>query len=72
MPVTLAWEEHCYKEGQPVAFTSSTLSATEINYDPIEKECLAIKVACTKFYQYMYGNEDVVVHSENHLQETVK
>lgn len=37
--------------GQRVAFTSSTLSATEVNYAPIEKECLAIKVACRKFYQ---------------------
>ena len=25
--------------------------ATEVNYSPIETECLAIKVACTKFYQ---------------------
>ena len=40
------------QDGQPVAFTSSTLSATEVNYAPIEKECLAIKVACTKFYAY--------------------
>ena len=38
------------QDGQLVAFTSSTLSATEVNYTPIEKECLAIKVACTKFY----------------------
>ena len=36
------------EDGQPVAFTSSTLSATEINYAPFEKESLAIKVACTK------------------------
>ena len=42
--------EALLQDGQPVAFTSSTLSLTEVNYAPIEKECLAIKVACTKFY----------------------
>ena len=59
------------QEGQPVAFTSSTLSATEINYAPIEKECLAIKVACTKFYQYLYSKQDVVVHSDHQPLETI-
>ena len=59
------------QEGQPVAFTSSTLSATEINYARIEKECLAIKVACTKFYQYLYGKQDVVVHSDHQPLETI-
>ena len=49
------------QDGQPVAFTSSTLSATEVNYAPIEEECLAIKVGCTKFYQYLYGQQYVVV-----------
>lgn len=59
------------QDGQPVAFTSSTLSATEVNYAPIEKECLAIKVACTKFYQYLYGKQNVVVHSDHQLLETI-
>ena len=59
------------QDGQPVAFTSSTLSATEINYAPIEKECLAIKVACTNFYQYLYGKQDVVVHSDHQPLETI-
>ena len=59
------------QDGQPVAFTSSTLSATEVNYAPIEKECLAIKVACTKFYQYLYGKQDVIVHSDHQPLETI-
>ena len=49
-------------DGQPVAFTSSTLSATEVKYAAIEKEFLAIKVACAKFYRYLNGKQDVVVH----------
>ena len=59
------------QEGQLAAFNSSTLSATEINYSPIEKECLAIKVACTKFYQHLYGKQDVVVHSDHQPLETI-
>ena len=49
----------------------STLSATEVNYAPIEKECLAIKEACTKFYQYLYGKQDVVVYSDHQPLETI-
>ena len=45
----------CCKMVNPFAFTSSTLSAPEFNYAHIGKECLAIKVACTKSYQYLYG-----------------
>ena len=58
------------QDGQRVAFTSSTLSATEVNYAPIGKVCLAIKVACTKFYQYLNGKQDVVVHSDHQPLET--
>ena len=59
------------QDGQPVAFTSSTLSATEVSYAPIEKEYLAIKVACTKSYQYLYGKQDVVVHSDHQPLKTI-
>ena len=41
------------------------------NYAPIEKECLAIKVACTKFYLYLYGKQDAVVHSDHQPLETI-
>ena len=65
--MTQALEVPCCKMGN----TSSTLSATEVNYAPIEKECLAIKVACTKFYQYLYGKQDVIVHSDHQPLETI-
>ena len=55
------------QDGQPVDFTTSTLSATEVNYAAIKKEGLAIKVACTKFYHYLNGKQDVVVHSDHSL-----
>ena len=34
------------KEGQPVAFTSSALSATEINYASIEKRVFGLESTC--------------------------
>ena len=55
------------QDGQPVDFTTSTLSATEVNYAAIKKEGLAIKVACTKFDHYLNGKQDVVVHSDHSL-----
>jgi len=53
------------QDGHSVAFTSLTLSAAEVNYAPIEKVCLAIKVACKKLYHYLHGKKDVVVHSDH-------
>ena len=58
------------RDGQPVAFTSPTLSATEVDHATIEKECVAIKVACTKFYQYHYGKQDLI-HSDHQPLEMI-
>ena len=50
---------------QPEAFASRTLTATQRNYAPIEKECLAIVFGCRHFNQYIAGREKVTVESDH-------
>ena len=53
------------QDGQPVAFASRTLTSTERGYAQIEKECLAIVLACVSFNQYLFGRESVSVQSDH-------
>lgn len=53
------------QSGQPVAFASRTLSATERRYAQIEKECLAIVFGCQKFSQYITRRAKVTVESDH-------
>ena len=53
------------QDRQPMAFASSTLSATQVNCTPIEKLCLAFKVACIELYQCLYSKQAVVVQSDH-------
>lgn len=59
------------QDGQPVAFTSSKLTATEQNYAVIEKEMLAIVVGVKHFYQYLYGKKNVTVHTDHQPLQTI-
>lgn len=53
------------QNGQPVAFASRTLTPVEQRYAQIEKECLAIVFACTKFSQYITRRELITVESDH-------
>ena len=53
------------QEGQLVAFASRSLSTVELQYAQIEKECLAIAFACSRFYQYLYGKELTTVETDH-------
>ncbi|CAB3985078.1 Hypothetical predicted protein [Paramuricea clavata] len=47
----------CLQDGSPVAYASRVMTETESRYTHIEKELLAAVFACTKFYDFTYGNK---------------
>ena len=60
------------QDGQPVAFTSRSLTTTEKNYAQIEKELLAIVHACERFDQYLFGREVTVETDHKPLEAILK
>lgn len=58
--------------GRPVTYASRTLSKTESNYAPIERECLAIVFACKRFDQYVVGRFVVVESDHKPLEDIFK
>ena len=59
------------QNGQPVAYASLALTATETHYAQIEKELLAIVFACNHFDPYIYGREGVHVQTDHKPLETI-
>ena len=48
------------QDGHPVAYTSRALTEAQQRYARIEKELLAIVIACDKFNQFIYGKTALV------------
>lgn len=59
-----------FQGDRPVAYVSRALTSSEVNYAQIEKEALAIKFACNKFHQYIYG-KNVLVYSDHKPLEII-
>lgn len=59
-----------FQNDRPVAYVSRALNKSEINYAQIEKEALAIKFACNKFHQYIYG-KNVTIHTDHKPLEMI-
>ena len=53
------------QEGESFAFASRSLSNVERQYAQIEKECLAIVFACSRFNQYLHGRELTTVETDH-------
>ena len=64
--VTLLQKNH------PVAYSSITLTKSEKdNYTQIEKECLAIVHAMTRWNQWLYGHHHIVIESDHKPLKTI-
>jgi hypothetical protein len=50
----------CLQENGPVAYASRTMTETEQRYSQIEKEYLAVLLACNKLYDFIYGKQTLV------------
>ena len=55
---------------QPVAFTSCLMRPNEQRWTQIEKEALALCVACEKWYLWLYGKR-ITVHTDHQPLETI-
>ena len=59
------------QEGQPISYSSRSMTDTEKRYAQIEKEMLAIVFATQRFHHYIYGI-DVTVHSDHKPLESIQ
>ena len=59
------------RKGQPVAYASRALTPVESKYAKIEKELLAIVLACERFEAYIFGRDLVNVETDHKPLEAI-
>ena len=62
----------CLQNGRPIAYASRALTATECKYAQIEKELLAVVFACSKFNDFVYGQNFQVESDHQPLISIIK
>ena len=60
------------QDGQPIAYSSRSLTDVEGRYAQIEKEMLSIVHACKKFHPYIFGKEVTVYNDHKPLEQILK
>jgi len=60
------------QDGQPIAYSSRSLTDVEGRYAQIEKEMLYIVHACKKFHPYIFGKEVTVYNDHKPLEQILK
>nr|CAD7567792.1 unnamed protein product [Timema californicum] len=53
------------QDGKPILYASRSLTTTEQNYAQVKKEFLAVAFSFKRFHNFVYGHEDVTVHSDH-------
>lgn len=59
------------QQGQPIAYSSRSLTEAQQRYAQIKKETLAIVHGCTKFQDYIFGQREVIVESDHRPLESI-
>ena len=60
------------QDGQPIAYSSRSLTGVEGRYAQIEKEMLSIVHACKKFHPFIFGTEVTVYNDHKPLEQILK
>lgn len=58
------------QDDQPVAYATRAFTSAQQKQPQIVKEALAIRFACTKFHEYVYGKK-IIVESDHKPLETI-
>lgn len=60
------------QNGKPIAYATRALTKAEKNYPQIEKEATAIRFACKKFHEYVYGKSLLIETDHKPLESIFK